>query len=142
MRIEKIWPERKKRLHYIYKDLITKEEYSKIREFNRNDNIIIRKTNKNNTSVIMDKNEYIQQLTHLLSKTSKFQRINFDQTEAIERKFNCLIAKADKNSIIFSKITGHYEAGYIYVNPKTHKDKNNPPLRVRPIISQVGTPTT
>ena len=29
------------------KDLITKEEYNKIREFNRNDNIIIRKTDKN-----------------------------------------------------------------------------------------------
>ena len=53
------------------KDLITKE-YNKIREFNRNDNIIIRKADKNNTFVIMDKNEYIWQLTHLLSNPSKF----------------------------------------------------------------------
>ena len=105
------------------KDLITKEEYNKIREFNRNYNIIIRKADKNNTFVIMDKNEYIQQLTHLLSNTSKFQKINSDPTEAIKRKLNSLIAKANKHSTIFSKITGHYEAGYIYGNPKTHKDK-------------------
>ena len=121
------------------KDLITKEEYNKIREFNKNDNIIIRKADKNNTFVIMDKNEYIRQLTHLLSNPSKFQRINSDPTEAIKRKLNSLIAKANKNSIIFSKITEHFEAGYIYGNPKTHKDKNNPPLR--PIVSQVGTVT-
>ena len=87
----------------------------------------------------MDKNEYIRQLTHLLSNPSKFQRINSDPTEAIKRKLNSLIAKANKNSTIFSKITGHFEPGYIYGNPKTHKDKNNPPLR--PIVSQVGTVT-
>ena len=75
----------------------------------------------------MGKNEYIQQLRHLLSNTSKFQRTNSDPTEAIQRKLNSLIAKANKNSTTFSKITGHYEAGYIYDNPKTHKDKNNPP---------------
>ena len=121
------------------KDQITKEEYNKIREFNRNYNVIIRKADKNNTFVIMDKNEYIQQLAHLLSNTSKFQRINSDPTEAIKQKLNSLIEKANENSTIFSKITGHYEAGYIYGNPKTHKDKNNPPLR--PIVSQVGTVT-
>ena len=66
------------------KDLITKEEYNKIREFNRNDNIIVRKADKNNTFVIMDKNEYIRQLTHLLSNPSKFQRINSDPTKAIK----------------------------------------------------------
>ena len=121
------------------KDLITKEEYNKIREFNRNDNTIIRKADKNNKFVIMDKNEYIQQLTHLLSNPSKFQRINSDPTEAIKRKLNSLIAIANKSSTIFSKITGHFEAGYIYGNPKTHKDKNNLPLR--PIVSQVGTVT-
>ena len=87
----------------------------------------------------MDKNEYTQQLTHLLSNTSKFQKINSDPTEAIKRKLNSLIAKANNHSTIFSKKTGHYEAGYIYGNPKTHKDKNNPPLR--PIVSQVGTVT-
>ena len=67
------------------KDLITKEEYNRIREFNRNNNIIIRKAEKKyNTFVIMDKNEYIQQLTHLLSNTSKYQIINSDPTEAIK----------------------------------------------------------
>ena len=71
----------------------------------------------------MDKNEYTQQLTHLLSNTSRLQRINSDPTEAIKQKLNSPIAKANKNSTIFSKITGHYEAGYIYGNPKMHKGK-------------------
>ena len=34
---------------------------------------------------------------------------------------------------------GHYEPGYMYGNPKTHKNEKDPPLR--PIISQLGTPT-
>ena len=83
----------------------------------------IQKADKNNTFVVMDKNEYIQQLTHLLSNPSKFQRINSDPTEAIKRKLNSLIAIANKNSTIFSKITGHFEAGYIYGN--RHFNKRN-----------------
>ena len=38
-----------------------------------------------------------------------------------------------------STIEGHHEPGYIYGNPKTHKNLVDPPLR--PIISQVGTVT-
>ena len=34
---------------------------------------------------------------------------------------------------------GHYEPGYIYSNPKNHKETCDPPLRS--IISQIGTPT-
>ena len=35
--------------------------------------------------------------------------------------------------------TGHFSPGYIYGNPKIHKNTKDPPLR--PIISQIGTPT-
>ena len=41
------------------------------------------------------------------------------------------------DDVHFKKATGHYSPGYIYGNVKTHKPGNP----IRPIISQVPTPT-
>ena len=35
------------------------------------------------------------------------------------------------------KVSGHFEPGNIYANPKIDKNTENPPIR--PIISQIGT---
>ena len=44
-----------------------------------------------------------------------------------------------KNNLGLQQLEGEYRPGYIYGNPKIHKNATDPPLR--PIISQIGTPT-
>ena len=59
----------------------------------------------------------------------------------IKTEINAEITKINQNhdKKVLKKISGHYEPGYIYGNPKTHKNVNDPPLRQ--IVSQIGTVT-
>jgi hypothetical protein len=103
-----------------------------------NDQIVIRKADKSNLFVILDKTEYLSKINDILSDDSKFCRITRDPTEQLQRKANKLISTA--NSVVGSRkltpIVGSYSPGYLYGNVKNHKEGN--PLR--PIISQVTSP--
>ena len=70
---------------------------------------------------------------------SKFEQLTRNPTERVKKDLNALIeaANAENGGVKFTKLTGEYEPGYFYGNPKTHKPDN--PLR--PIISQIPTPT-
>ena len=121
------------------KDLITKEQYKKIKEFKERNDIVVRKADKNNTFVIMNNQQYIDKLNLLISDGTKFSKVNKDPSNELKTQLNKLIAKANLVRKTISTIEGHHEPGYIYGNPKTHKSEADPPLR--PITSQVGTVT-
>jgi hypothetical protein len=85
--------------------------------------------------------DYIQKLDDILSDSSKFKIIIQDPTESIKKNLNEIVEKVkDSNLVdkILNKAIGHFSPGYIYGNPKIHKDNVNPPLR--PIISTIPTP--
>lgn len=107
-------------------------------ELKQHPDIIIRKADKANIYVILNKDDYLSKLNSILNDRSKFQLITRDPTEPLQRKANKLIASA--NAVIgqrlLTPIVGSYTPGYIYGNVKTHKNHN--PLR--PIISQVTSP--
>ena len=128
-------------VHDYNKDIITREQYLKVKEFNDNPKIIVRKADKNNTFVVLNTDDYRRKIDNMLSDGSKFEKLNTNPTLDLRRKLRALIeaqnAKADSTK--FKIPIGHYEPGYIYGNPKIHKRKEDPPLR--PIISQIGTPT-
>ena len=123
------------------KDLITKEEYGIIKMFNENENIVIRKADKSNTFVIMNKTDYEDKIDALISDTSKFVRIQKDPSDKLKTELNAEITRINStnNDKAICKVSGHHEPGYIYGNPKTHKNVHDPPLR--PIVSQIGTVT-
>ena len=73
------------------KDLITKEQYEKVKEFNKDDDIIIRKANKSNISLIMDKQDYINKINVILSENSKFSKIDKDPSNIFKTQVNKLI---------------------------------------------------
>jgi len=122
------------------RDLLSKKQYGVLKEFCSRDDIIIRKADKTSTIVVMCRNDYVNKLDEMLSDTNKFRKLKKDSTENIKKDINGIIdtvnAKCSGN--IFSKLEGHYSPGYMYGNPKIHKNIEDPPLR--PIISQIGTP--
>ena len=67
------------------------------------------------------------------------EKLTRNPTAKDKEDLNALIeaANAENGGVKFHKLSGEYEPGYFYCNPKTHKESN--PLR--PIISQIPTPT-
>ena len=114
--------------------------YKALREFKQNNDITIRKADKTNSLVIMDTTDYLTKVNSILSDSSKFSKLKKNPTEDIKRKINRAIEviNAEAGPHHLATLEGHYTPGYIYGNPKIHKDVNNPPIR--PIISQIGTP--
>ena len=75
------------------KDLITKEEHGEIKRFKENTNITIRKSDKSNIFVILEKSNYDEKLSSIISDTSKFKKITKDPTDEIKTKINREIEK-------------------------------------------------
>ena len=119
--------------------LLSDENKLTMKNLKENENIIIRKADKSNMYVILNKSEYFDKIENILNDQSKFKKISADPTEKIKRKANKLIEQCNSTpgNCKLKKIIGDYEPGYFYGNVKTHK--NNNPLR--PIISQVPTCT-
>ena len=76
----------------------------------------------------------------MLQDDSKFTKISNDPSNALKTRINKLISRiGNKDECPLPKLSRHFEPGYIYGNPKTHKNVTNPPLR--PNVSQIGTVT-
>ena len=106
----------------------------------RNDeSIVIRKADKSNMYVIMNRDEYKEKLDDILKDDTKFKHITRNTTEQLTKDVRKAIQDVNTQckKRIFKEPTGDYEPGYLYGNVKTHKPGN----KLRPIISQVTTPT-
>jgi hypothetical protein len=106
-----------------------------------NKDIIIRKADKSNVFVIMNRTKYNDQISSMLSDKTKFKKVNKDPIPSLKKELNNLIdvVNAVTGPHHIDKLIGHFTPGYVYGNPKIHKDMLNPKLR--PIISNIGSPT-
>ena len=122
-----------------YKSVLTPNLRKVAKNLQSNEDIVVRKADKSATYVLLNKVEYLNKINTLLCDGTKFELITRDPTNNIKSKANKLIEtlNATANSLNISKIVGDYQPGYMYGNVKIHKPQN--PLR--PIISQVTTPT-
>ena len=121
-------------------NLLTPELRSAARNLRENPDIVIRRADKSSTFVILNREDYKKKIQDLLRDGSKFQKITKNPCDNIKSKINNLIDRAQTETgrtIGLNKIIGDYSPGYIYGNVKTHK----PGETLRPIISQVTTPT-
>ena len=103
------------------------------------ESIVIRKADKSNMYVLMNKSEYQQKLSDILSDCSKFKQIKRNPVDELKKKIHRITKSVNEKCgrKIFKEPVGDFEPGYIYGNVKTHKPGN----KLRPIISQVTTPT-
>ena len=108
------------------------------KELRNNDNLVIRRADKSQVFVILNKKDYDQKVSAILGDQTKFTKITRNPVEQLKRSANDLIDVANKASKDhkIDKIIGDYQPGYFYGNVKTHKQDN--PLR--PIISQIPLP--
>ena len=85
--------------------------------------IIVRKADKSNVFVILDKNEYKQKLDLILSDTQKFKRITRNPINELKIEVKKLIKKVNLGSkqYIIKPITGEYSHGYLYGTVKIHQ---------------------
>ena len=120
--------------------LLTPELRASAKSLRENNNILIRRADKSSTFVILNREDYKKKIQDILKDGSKFQKITKNPCDNIKSKVNNLIDRAATETgqyIPLTKIVGDYSPGYIYGNVKTHK----PNEKLRPIISQVTTPT-
>ena len=107
-------------------------------ELRGNSNLIIRKADKSSVFVLLDRHDYLSKVNTILQDPSKFQRLTKNPIEKQKKDLNRIIdaINAEQGGVKFRKLTGDYNTGYFYGNPKTHKEG----APVRPIISQIPTP--
>ena len=56
-----------------------------VREFLDNEDIIVRKADKNNTFVIMNRSDYMEKLDLIVNDENKFRKLDKDPTEALKK---------------------------------------------------------
>ena len=105
-----------------------------------NEEIIVRKADKCNMFVVMDRDEYKSKLDSILSDTTKFEIVNRDPVKNLKVEVNSIIKSINREckKRVLDPLIGEFSPGYLYGTVKNHK-ANNP---LRPIISQIPTPPT
>ena len=139
--------------------VLTDEEKSALKALKENENIVIQKTGKGNSIVVIDKLDYVNSLLELLEDQNKFTEIKIPEGKDI---LNIMLAH-EKNIVDFVKtLRINYKEqhhlpggisdnnywkiypqgtrpGRLYGNAKVHKALVNGIPPFRPIISAIGT---
>lgn len=118
-------------------------KYTKTRAFlKENNNLIVTRADKGNSTVILEKQDYTNKMLNLLEDTATYTTINKDPTEKLQDNSNKIIDKLFKNNKIeetkMKNLKKHNSVSpCIYGLPKIHKP-NNP---LRPVVSCIDSPS-
>ena len=119
---------------------MNRELFKAASELKNHPNIIVRRADKSNSFVVMDRDSYKAKLDLVLSDASKFTKLTKNPITDLKIKANRLIKLANNNMTpkILQPIVGEFKPGYIYGTIKTQKTG----YPVRPIISLFRLPST
>lgn len=145
--ITELCREVKKEIHNLYKQSsnyynLSKAEIKALNELKRNQNIIIKKADKNSGLVVMNKKDYETKVYTQLRDIKVYTPLKEDDSQNVKIKSDKLLKTLlDNNSITdkqYHNLTNYsVKPPIFYGIPKIHK-KNNP---LRPIVSQINGPT-
>lgn len=115
---------------------ITTDKFLKL-----NKNIIITKSDKGGTTVVMFKDDYHNKMIDLLNDTTTYVIVPEDPTIALNKEVKSLLTKLKNKKVIDSKTCNSLFSEdpispRAYGLPKTHK----PGIPIRPIVSTIGSP--
>ena len=134
-------------------DNLTVEEFASLKKLASNNNLIIQKSDKGNSVVLLDKNAYIERIENLLSDTTKFLPLMGDRIspgkelqyiEREEKKIRIFLKKLFKEGKISKRQYDYLypigsKPGILYGLGKVHKALVNGIPKFRPILSSLGT---
>ena len=131
---------------------LSKTEYESLKKLSSNKDIVIQKSDKGNSVVIVNREDYLKRMQEMVDDGSKFEKVFVDvgkdynfmvkETKEVDNLLSELLAK---NSISKSQRDKLSPDGpnpaRLYGLPKIHKPPVDGLPKYRPIISQIGSPT-
>lgn len=117
-------------------------DVSKVKKFITDTNLLILRADKGNTTVAIEKENYIEEIKGILSDNNTYMKVKYEYTATLEKENNKLIGNWAKRNFINKKIastlTSHFSATpRAYALPKIHK----PSLSWRLIVDSTNGPT-
>jgi hypothetical protein len=114
---------------------LNKEEWKALSSLRKRTDIVILKSDKGNSTVVLDSSEYKDKANQILSDQASYQRLPRDPTKKLEKELNVKLSKvSDKVRLRFG--SSDAIAPRFYGLPKIHK----PDRPLRPIVSYLGSP--
>lgn len=133
-----------KHLRYRHpRDNLTPEERTALHDLSKNRDIVVKKTDKGNTIVIDDKDEYIQDCTNHLNDPHTYNKLPTDPTTSISKDINRYLKNChrlgliDKTTLDACLPPEKPRTQKFYMLRKMHKN----PKKLRPIVSGCNGPT-
>ena len=141
-----------KRYNFLKELNLSKSEYDALKNLSANKDIVIQKSDKGNSVVIVNRDDYIKRMQDMVNDESKFEKINVptDKDYNFMKKektiVDDLLASLVKNKSIDEKVRWKLcpngpNPARLYGSPKIHKDPVDGIPKYRPIISQIGSAT-
>ena len=129
---------------------ISKEEHLALKDLSANNDLIIQKSDKGNSVVLLNRNDYIKRLNEMLSDSSKFKKLNVKPGKEI----NFLLQQEDSLTNFLKKVKKSIseqlykelyprgsQPGIMYGLSKIHKSLINNFSKLCPILSAINTAT-
>ena len=86
---------------------LSKEEFLALQNLCKNKNIVIQKSGKGNSVVVVDKTDYLDKMENLLNDTQKFEKINL-KNDGILTNFDPSTWKSQKSALYGLLLTKVY----------------------------------
>ena len=131
---------------------LSKEEFIALRNLSKNKDLIIQKSDKGNSVIIVQRQDYLKKMNDILSEKKKFSKVslkdetllNFaiNQEKHVHKVLKKLLESKGMTEITTKSLKAvGTRPGIIYGSCKVHKASvgNCPPFR--PILSALNTPT-
>ena len=132
--------------------VLSREEKTALISLSNNLDLIIQKSDKGNSVVLIDRETYVRKVNEILGDSTKFKKIVHDPNKRLnfiisqERKvtdvLKVLLDKGSLDQTLYDKLrpTGS-RLGALYGLCKVHKKSTDGSPPFRPILSAIGTPT-
>lgn len=128
---------------------LSKNEYNALKTLSSNKELVIHKSDKGNSVVLIDRSDYLKQMQEIVNDTSKFEKLAVKEG----KDYNLMVKETRLVNNILKNILGLTDEireklspvgpnpARLYGLPKIHKPLFNSLPKYRPIISQIGSPT-